>query len=103
MSEASEKIRTTWRHRDGDRYIHIMANAWMNESGYGIHHTARSWEFATAAQAWRDGLRTLNRSDDFNTGVLRGGKLVAILWNQEVVDADPDVVGAIANEVGIDA
>ena len=91
-----------WTHRKGDRYVHIVANAWMNESGYGITHVLHRWEFPTAARAWNDGLRTLDRSDDFNTGVIRDDKLVAILWRYQIVDDDPEVIAEIADEIGLE-
>jgi hypothetical protein len=44
---------------------------------------------------------TLRRSDDFNVGVVDGGKLVSLDWMQEPVDTDPALLAKIAQQIGL--
>jgi hypothetical protein len=44
---------------------------------------------------------TLGRSDDFNIGILRDGKLVSIDWMERTVDAVPELMQRVANEIGL--
>lgn len=90
-----------WKHRRGDRYVLITANVVGNpERGFEIEHYLGTGEFDTIGQAKRAGLRHLDRSDDFNIGAIRNGRLTAILWMGEIVDDEPEVVDGIADEIG---
>lgn len=44
---------------------------------------------------------TLGRSDDFNIGVLRDGKLVSLDWMEKPVDTDPEVLADVARSAGL--
>jgi hypothetical protein len=90
---------STWRHSPGDTYLPMQCQAWMNESGHGFHYS-RLGEPTRHEAAVKVGLRALG-SDDFNIGVIRRGRLVAILWMGEVVDDDPALMDEIAGQVGL--
>lgn len=103
MSEQTADPVRLWKHRQGDRYVLITANVVGNpERGFEIEHYLGTGEFATIGEAKRAGLRHLDRSDDFNIGALRNGRLVAILWMNQIVDDEPEVVAEIAAELRID-
>lgn len=98
---SAETVRL-WKHRLGDQYILITACVVGNpERGFEIEHYLGTGEFATIGQAKRAGLRDLQRSDDFNIGAIRSGRLAAILWMGEIVDDEPEVVDRIAEEIGL--
>lgn len=50
--------------------------------------------------AVRAGLRTLGH-DDFNIGVLRGGRLVELWWMDEQIEEPPEVLAEIARQIGV--
>lgn len=84
--------RPTWQHRDGDTYVVICTSIVGNpEAGYDSVHDVHPKRWARREQAERFGF-TLGRSDDFNIGAIRNGKLAAILWMGEVVDDGADVL-----------
>lgn len=43
----------------------------------------------------------LGRSDDFNIGVLRDGKLVSVDWMHKTVDAAPELMAEISKDIGV--
>jgi hypothetical protein len=90
-----------WVHRNGDEYVLITANVVGSGPFRVEHYLNGAGPFASQPEAQRVGFRTLDRSDDFNIGAIRHGRLVAILWMDEIVDDDSDVVADIAREVGI--
>lgn len=89
-------------HEAGDRYVCIVGSLVGNDAdGFDM-----VWEAYVPAQgsieaAWRKGLRELDRSDDFNLGVIRDGELVALLWHDEVIETDPAEIARIAEECGL--
>jgi hypothetical protein len=44
---------------------------------------------------------TLDRSDDFNIGVIEDGKLVSLDWMEKPVDTDPTLLADIAEQIGL--
>ena len=42
---------------------------------------------------------TLDRSDDFNIGVLRNGKLVSLDWMVQTVDSEPALMAKISEGI----
>ncbi|MGH3355251.1 MAG: hypothetical protein ACRDOJ_05100 [Nocardioidaceae bacterium] len=92
----------TWQHRTGDRYLPISISAWMNETGYGFYYNALDDASLQHERAVRRGLKAQG-SDDFQIGVLRGGRLVALLHMHEVVDDEPAVLTGVAEQIGIPA
>lgn len=63
-------------------------------TGYTWDHHVDPKPFLSHSEAWDYGLKTLNRSDDFEVGVLRGGRWVATLWgpDAEVLDDEPELL-----------
>lgn len=89
-----------WKHRTGDRYIaasaHIIGTPAKYETVYHDHGT-----FDRLSRAISAGFRAI-QCDDFNVGVVRGGKLVARLWMREVVDEEPDELAGMAGWLGLE-
>jgi hypothetical protein len=44
---------------------------------------------------------TLGRSDDFNIGVLRDGKLISVDWMEKTIDASPELMAWISKEISL--
>ena len=96
--------RTKWKHRKGDTYCLITASVIGGDTTpMEIVHYWQGDGFRSVAEAKRVGLADLYRSDDFNIGAIRNGRLAAILWMDEVVDDDPALMSEIAAEVGLAA
>jgi hypothetical protein len=102
MTEDKDIPHPLWRHRDGDRYIPIACTAWMNESGHGFNYTVLEQASDHVGLAIRLGMRAQG-TDDFNIGVLRKDKLVALLWMDEVTDDDPAVLARVAEQINVEA
>lgn len=95
---------TRWKHKPGDVYLHLVSTWFGNPTdGFDSAWGAGPERYADRAEAWRAGFRILDRSDDFNLGVIRNGRFVALLWSDEVVDDDPDVLATIASKAGLTA
>jgi hypothetical protein len=95
-----------WHHKKGDQYV-VVAPSWVgNErSGFTTIYHVHPALFATRGAAWRFGLRTTLRPgsepcDDFNVAVLRGGEVVATLWDDSVVDDKPDELVSVREALG---
>lgn len=58
-------------------------------------------KFFDARHAAIDHGFTLGRSDDFNIGVIDGGKLVSVDWMENAVDYDPDLMCKISVQIGL--
>lgn len=54
--------------------------------------------FADRAAAIAHGF-TMDRSDDFNIGVVTGGKLVSVDWMDEAIDTDPALMAEISEQI----
>ena len=59
-------------------------------------------KFPTRDLAIKHGLK-VRGSDDFNIGVINRGKLVSLDWMEKMVDADPSILAAINEQVGLRA
>lgn len=95
--------RRLWdQHQPGDRYILITCTINTDVNGdWVFDYVAFTPHQGSLEQAWRKGLRELDRSDDFNIGVLRDKELIALLWHNEIVDDAPDVIADIAKACGL--
>lgn len=84
-------MREPWQHKRGDRYAAVRSYPQGNpEQGYWWSHWWDS-EWTTFTKAKREGFKAAS-SDDFNILVERGGRIVAVLWMDEVVDTDQEVL-----------
>lgn len=89
------------RTKELTEYIVITAQVVGNpDQGFRIAHywDGERWSGRTVAIA--HGWRT-RESDDFNIGVVFDGKLASIDWMEEVVDNDPALLSAVAEEIGL--
>lgn len=98
MSDTKRK----WKHRPGDTYRVLIGSVVGNpDAGFTVAHDLSLREHANLDAAIREGLTEYGRSDDFNVAVTRGGVLMAVLWMDEVVDDEDEVLREIAQEVGL--
>ena len=81
-------------------YIVVTGWAWANETGCGISYSADHTRFESRDEAIRHGF-TMDRSDDFNIGVIDDGKLVSLDWMHELVDDNPETLAEISEELGL--
>jgi len=83
-------------------YIVIQQRLWCNEHGHGIEYTSDLVEFDDRTAAINHGLK-ITESDDFNIGVVDGGRLVSFDWmdrpvgdgegeSQETMDAIAEAI-----------
>lgn len=96
MNEARPK----WQHRDGDRYLPIRLRIWLNETGHGTWYTVLDGASRQHERAIRRGLAA-EGTDDFQIGVLRGDRLVAMLWMHDLVDDDAATLAEVAEQIGV--
>lgn len=85
-----------------NKYIVILQSAWCNDSGSGISYDSDLTEFDTREEAKIHGFN-LRDSDDFNIGVVSGGRLVSFDWMDAPVGDDEDVLSEIAESIGLEA
>jgi hypothetical protein len=99
----SETKRPRWQHQPGDRYVLMAPTVITNDECTDFETVWEAWvpTQRSVERAIHRGLRELNRSDDFNIGVLRDGVLVALLWMDEVVDDDPPYLAEVAEAAGL--
>lgn len=99
--EISTKRR--WKDQRGDTYVLITASInGGNSTPMTIDHYLHPGVYPSILRARTAGFRDLDRSDDFNIGVVRDGQgLAAILWMDEIVDDDPAALAEIAAEIGL--
>lgn len=84
------------------KWITIVASAYCSPGGpAGISYSSDLREFETRKQAVAYGFNTLNRSDDFNIGEIRDGRLVALWWMDRPLDKGVDGLETIASEIGL--
>lgn len=85
----------------GHQYIVLTSQIVGNsETGFGVEYTFDGRVFDDRQAAIDHGF-ALRRSDDFNIGVLDGGKLVSCDWMNEPVDTDPGVLAHIVASAGL--
>lgn len=56
--------------------------------------------FSDREKAISHGLK-VRGSDDFNVGVLTGGKLTSLDWMHKPVDTEPGILNEIAEQIGL--
>lgn len=99
MVSMSEEELPKWRHRFGDVYRFVSASIVGNpDFGFSTTYYVSPEEHRTLAGARREGFEEHDVSDDFNIGVWRGGRLVALTWMGEVTDDDPELMARIESE-----
>ncbi|ECS9680663.1 antitoxin [Salmonella enterica] len=80
-------------------YIVIQQYLWCNENGHGIEYVSDCVEFDKRDKAIKHGLKQQG-SDDFNIGVIDGGRLMSFDWMDKPVGESQDVLAAIAGAIG---
>lgn len=91
-----------WTHQPGDTY-HVVSSQYVGNTRLGFHreYVLKAGPFSTRATAWRHGIADLGH-DDFNLAIVRSGLLVAMLWDDEVVDDDLDTLADVSNQTHVD-
>lgn len=90
--------RQVWKHRVGDLY---QAVCYYPQGSLGEWSHEVVWNGfvqPTRALAWRQGCRHTD-SDDFNIAVIRRRRVVAWLWNTEVIDEDEAFLDSMTKEL----
>ncbi|EPY5167835.1 hypothetical protein ACXDR4_003179 [Klebsiella pneumoniae] len=92
--------------REGGRqmsksYIVILQYLWCNETGGGIEYTSDCAKFDKRDMAIKHGFK-LRESDDFNIGVIEGGKLISFDWMDKPVGESEDTLAKIAELIGLE-
>lgn len=91
-----------WIHRSGDTYSVVTCQYVGNvRYGFSPFYALKAGPFKQRATAWRHGVADLGH-DDFNLAVVRDGLLVAMLWDDELVDDDPDVLADVSLQTHVD-
>ena len=84
-------------------WIVIAGNAVGDQgSGYGVEHASDLRKFSHKSEAVSHGF-TLGRSDDFNLGFVRGGRLESMGWMDKRVGNDAETLARIGREIGLEA
>ena len=90
-----------WTHEIGDAYYVVQCQFVGNErSGFGPQYTLLAGPFSHRATAWRRGKLILGH-DDFNLAVTHCASLVAMLWDEEIVDDGADVLTEVARQTAL--
>jgi hypothetical protein len=76
----------------------ILCGQVVGSGPFTVEYSFDGRKFDDRAAAIRHGFKT-GRSDDFNVGVLREGKLVSLDWMDQTVDADPGLMSEIEAQV----
>ena len=82
-----------------ERFIVITSQV-VGSGSFVIEHFSDRVEFTARKAAIRHGFKSRG-SDDFNIGVVRAGKLVAVDWMDQPCETDPAVVVEIGQEIGL--
>lgn len=91
-----------WIHHPGDTYSVVTCQYVGNaRHGFSPFYALKAGPFKQRATAWRHGVAELGH-DDFNLAVVRNGLLVAMLWDDELVDDDPDVLADLSLQTHVD-
>lgn len=80
-------------------FIVIQQHLWCNEKGHGIEYTTDSIESDDRDNAIKRGLK-MQGSDDFNIGVIDGGRLVSFDWMDKPVGESAETLAEIAEAIG---
>ncbi len=81
-------------------FIVIIASAWCNDTGIGIHYSFDGERFNNRSDAIKHGCKTRG-SDDFNIGQTYGDDLVWFGWMDERIDETEDDMREIAESAGL--
>ena len=81
-------------------YLVIQGYAWMDNSSSGINYTADPERFDTLELAIDHGFKIAG-SDDFNIGKLEYGRLVAMLWMDQLLPYTRSDLLRIAKDAGL--
>lgn len=91
-----------WEHKEGDLYSVVTCQYVGNaRDGFVPDYRLQVGPFKSRETAWRHGMSDLGH-DDFNLAVVRDGLLVAMLWNDELVDDDKDVLADVSTQTRVD-
>lgn len=80
-------------------FIVIIRRARCNEGGHGIEYSSDLIHYETRNGAISHGFCTVY-SDDFNIGVIEGGKLISFDWMDKPVGESEDTLAQIAELIG---
>ena len=84
-----------------ETFIVVLAWATGNDrDGFRINHDWNGQHYGSKEAAAAAGF-TMGRADDFNIGVVAGGKLASIWWMDEQLDEDAAAIAAIGQEIGL--
>lgn len=78
-------------------YIVIIRRAWCNEGGHGIEYSSDLIHYETRNGAISHGFRAVD-SDDFNIGVIEGGKLISFDWMDKPVGESEDTLAQMKGQ-----
>jgi len=82
-------------------WIVIAGDAVGDQStGYRSEYHSDLREFSHKSEAASHGF-TLGRSDDFNLGFVRGGRLESMWWMDERVRNDAETLAKIGEQIGL--
>lgn len=81
-------------------FIVIIASAWCNASGVGIHHGWDGERFNNRSDAIKHGWG-LRDSDDFNIGQVYGDELIWFGWMEQRFNEDDETMREIAEGIGL--
>lgn len=85
-----------------NKFIVIQQYAWCNDGGHGIEYSSDLEEFDTRKDAIKNGFK-ITESDDFNIGVVDGGRLVSFDWMGKPVGESQETIQEIAEALGLGA
>lgn len=93
---------TKWIHHPGDTYSVVTCQYVGNvRHGFSPFYALMAGPFKRRATAWRHGVADLGH-DDFNLAVVRAGLLIAMLWDDEIVDYDSDALADVSLQTKVD-
>lgn len=82
-------------------WITVTAQAEGNErDGFRVVHYWDGRKFSHKREAVSNGF-TIRGSDDFNVGLVEGGRLVSLWWMEKNLGEDTETLAAIAAEIGV--
>nr|DAP67519.1 MAG TPA: hypothetical protein [Caudoviricetes sp.] len=81
-------------------FIVIQQRLWCNDSGHGIHYSSDLEEFDARNKAVSHGF-DITESDDFNIGVVEGGRLISFDWMDKPIGETQETIREIAEAIGL--